>query len=194
MGSQEAAFTHFPVLTTDRLHLREAQPEDAEALFEIKSDPNVTRRYGQEPHRSLDDTRAWIGRIRDSYARRDALFWCLTLNDQDTPIGSGTLWNIDPGFHCGELGYELHPAYAGKGFMTEAASAIVGYGFAGLGLHRIEACPLAGNEPSRRLLLRLGFSYEGNLRQRVFFRGHFEDLLYFGLLREEWTKSRQSVG
>ena len=61
--------------------------------------------------------------------------------------------------------------------MVEAISAVVAWGFNELGLHRIEANPFAGNIPSRSLLLKLGFSYEGNLRERVYFRDHFEDQL-----------------
>ena len=68
--------------------------------------------------------------------------------------------------------------------MTESLSAILNYGFLDLGLNRIEANPLALNEASQRLLLRLGFKPEGSLRQRVFFRGAYIDQLYFGLLRE----------
>jgi len=185
----DAAFALLPSITTERLHLRPIQAGDAEALFVIKSDLEVTRRYGQEPHGSLDETRAWIGRLETSAARRDALFWCLTLGGCDRAIGSCTLWNFDPSFHCAELGYELHRAYWGGGLMTEAASAVVAYGFTELALHRIEACPLADNSASRRLLLKLGFTCEGNLRQRAFFRGHFDDQLYFGLLKDEWTKA-----
>jgi RimJ/RimL family protein N-acetyltransferase len=73
--------------------------------------------------------------------------------------------------------------------MAEATSAILTYGFTELELHRVEANPLARNESSRSLLLKLGFTYEGNLRERIFFRGHFEDQHYFGLLRDEWLKS-----
>lgn len=189
--SVDAAFARFPVLATDRLELREVRLADAEALFAIKSDLEVTRRYGQEPHSSLDDTRAWIERLLIAYDRREALFWCLTLRGKDPAIGSCTLWNIDSGFYYAELGYELDPAYWKQGLMAEAASAVVTFGFAELGLHRIEACPLSGNAPSQSLLLRLGFTYEGNLRERAFFRDHFEDQLYFGLLRNEWPKAHR---
>jgi [ribosomal protein S5]-alanine N-acetyltransferase len=187
--SIETAFTQFPCLTTQRQYLRPAAPTDAQALFAIKSDAEVTGRYGQEPHRSLDDTLAWIQRLQDSYARREALFWCITLQGQETAIGGITLWNFGPGFHCAEIGYELHPAYWRQGIMSEAASAVLRFGFGELGLHRIEAVPLAKNMPSRSLLHKLGFTQEGSLRQREFFRGHFEDQLYFGLLQEEWLKS-----
>lgn len=175
-----------PSLTTNRLHLRQIQPTAAEAFFAIKSDLEVTRRYGQEPHQSLNDTRAWVQRLQASYDRREALFWCLTLKGEDTVVGSCTLWNFGPDFHCAEIGYELHRAYWRQGIMAEAISAILTYGFTELRLHRIEANPLVDNTASKSLLLKLGFTYEGNLRQRHFFRDHFEDQLYFGLLKEEW--------
>jgi len=186
--SLDAAFTSFPLLTTNRLHLRQIQLSDAEAFYGVKSDQEVTRSYGQEPHRSLDDTRAWIQRLQASYERRECIFWCITLKAKDSAIGSCTFWNFSPDFHCTEIGYELHRAYWRRGITAEAVSEILRYGFTELGFHRIEANPLAGNESSRGLLLKLGFTYEGSLRQRVFFRDHFEDQDYFGLLENEWLK------
>jgi RimJ/RimL family protein N-acetyltransferase len=72
--------------------------------------------------------------------------------------------------------------------MTEALTAILTYGFNRLGLHRIEACPLDNNTHSKALLVKLGFKLEGTLRQRHFFRDHYEDQLYYGLLSEEWPR------
>jgi len=188
--SLDAAFVRFPLLTTNRLHLRQIQPSDAEAFFAVKSDQVVTGCYGQEPHRSVDDTRAWIQRLQASYSRRECIFWCIALKPEDAVIGSCTFWNFGFDFRCAEIGYELHRAYWRQGIMAEATSAILRYGFTELELHRVEANPLARNEPSRGLLLKLGFTYEGNLRERIFFRGHFEDQHYFGLLKDEWLKSR----
>jgi len=185
----DAAFTHFPTLTTNRLHLRKIQPMDAEALFAIKSDREVMDFYGDEPHQSLEDTRALIQQLQDSYERHEALHWGITLKGEDTVIGSCTFFFSDPGFHYVETGYELHRAYWRQGIMTEALPTILTYGFTELGLHRIEAAMDARNTRSRGLLLKLGFTYEGNLRQRFFFRDQFLDAHYFGLLKDEWLKS-----
>ena len=73
--------------------------------------------------------------------------------------------------------------------MTEAMSAIVTFGFSELGLHRIEAVIDIENDRSKNLLMRLGFTYEGNLRQRYFFRDQFLDEYYYGLLKDEWQGS-----
>jgi len=168
------------------LHLRQIQPTDAEALFAIKSDQKVTEFYGQEPHQSLEDTHELMQRLQALYDRREAIYWGITFKGEDAVIGSCTLFQFDADFQCAETGYELQRAYWRQGIIAEAMLAVLTYGFTKLGLHRIEANVGAGNTPSERLLLKLGFTFEGNLRQRYFFRGHFEDQHCFGLLKDEW--------
>ena len=92
-------------------------------------------------------------------------------------------------FECAEIGYELGRSIWRRGFAGEAIRAIITHGFTTLGFHRTEANPLAANTSSRNLLLKLGLTYEGNLRERVSFRGRFEGQHYFGLLRNEWLES-----
>lgn len=185
----EEIFAKLPCLGTDRLRIRQMRTTDAPALFAIKSDLEVTKHYGQEPHRSLDQTREWVQKRIADYERREVIFWVLALRDDDTAIGSVCFWNFDPTLSCAEIGYELHPTYWRSGIMSEALSAIITFGFKQLALHRIEANPLAINQASSELLLKLGFKHEGTLRERVFFRGHFIDQLYFGLLEEEWSNT-----
>src|SRR6266567_2325661 len=72
---------------------------------------------------------------------------------------------------------------------NESMWAILTYVFTELGLHRVEAIIDIMNDRSKGLLLKLGFTYEGKLRQRYSFRGRFEDEYYFGLLRDEWQGS-----
>jgi ribosomal-protein-alanine N-acetyltransferase len=185
----DAAFTHFPSLTTNRLQLRQIQLNDVEALFATFSDEKTMQFYGHEPHQSLDETRESIGQIQARYARREAIRWGITLKGEDRVIGSCSFHRFDTGFHRAETGYELNRAFWGQGVMTEAMSAILTYGFAELGVHRVEAIIDIANERSKSLLLKLGFTYEGNLRQRYCFRDRFEDEHYFGLLKDEWRGS-----
>ena len=183
------AFTHFPTLTTNRLLLRHILPDDAEALFTILSDEVAMEFYGNEPHQSLDGTRELIRQIQARYAQREALRWGIALPGEDRLIGSCGLFHFDAGFDRAETGYELNRAFWGKGIMTEAMSAVLTFGFRELGLHRVEAMIDIANESSKSLLLKLGFTYEGNLRQRYPFRDHFEDEHYFGLLKDEWHEA-----
>ena len=180
------AFTNFPRLTTNRLLLRELRPTDAEALFATFSDEETMKFYGHEPHQSLDDSQKLIERIQTLYARQESIHWGITLHGSERVIGSCSLHHMDADLHRAEIGYELNRAFWRQGLMFEAASAILTYGFAELGLHRVEAIIDDANAGSKGLLLKLGFTYEGNLRQRYYFRGHFEDEHYFGLLKSEW--------
>jgi RimJ/RimL family protein N-acetyltransferase len=184
--SIETTFTHFPRLTTQRLLLRKIQQDDAECLHAILSDQQVMEFYGHEPHQSLDDTRALVRQVQTRYMQREGLRWGITLRGEDRLLGSCGFHHLDPGFHRAETGYELERASWGKGIMTEAMSAILTYGFIEMGLHRVEAIIDIVNERSKALLLKLGFTYEGNLRQRYYFNGRFEDEYYFGLLKDEW--------
>ncbi len=189
----DGAVARSGALATDRLSLRKAQVSDAEALFAVRSEPAVTRQYGQEPDRSVDDSLKWIQNGLDNCARHEAMTWAITLKGKDTAIGECCIWNIDRVHRCAEIGYELHPAYWRKGIMTEALTAILAYGFGELGLHRMEANPLASNIASQGLLLKLGFKREGTLRQRHFFHDRFDDQIYFGLLEDEWA-ARPTAG
>lgn len=187
--SIDNVFTYFPSLTTNRLHLRQIQSEDADALFETFSDEEAMQFYGHEPHRSVDETRRSIEQTRTRYARREAIRWVITLKGENRAIGSCSFHHFDAGFHRAETGYELHRAFWRQGLMLEAMIAVLTYGFTDLGLHRVEAIIDIANEPSKKLLLKLGFTYEGNLRQRYVFRDCFQDEHYFGLLQNEWLVS-----
>lgn len=182
----DATFTHFPCLTTNRLQLRQIQASDAQDIFARLSDEEAMQYYGHEPHRSLSQTLAWIEEGQADYARRAAIRWGVTLKGDDRTIGTCGFHHFDEGFHHAETGYELGRAFWGKGIMSEAVAAILTYGFGEMGLHRIEAIIDIANERSKALLLKLGFTYEGNLRQRYAFRDGFEDEHYFGLLKHEW--------
>lgn len=185
----DAAFTTFPTLTTNRLRLRQLRLDDAEALFALRTNQDVIEFMGQEPPQSIDDTHKLIQRLQTMYERRGGIFWCITLKEEDTLVGTCTLFSFNFDFHYAETGYELSPTYWRQGITSEAMSAVLTYGFTELDLHRIEADVAPDNTRSKNLLLKLGFTFEGNLRQRYFFRGQYEDEYYFGLLKDEWLKS-----
>jgi [ribosomal protein S5]-alanine N-acetyltransferase len=188
----EAAFARFPVLTTERLLLRQVRRDDAEALFAMASDEETMRFIGREPHQTIEETHTFIERQMARYTNRTALHWVVTLRaaGDNWVIGSCSFHHFGEEWYRAEVGYDLNRAYWGQGVASEAVSAILSYGFGELGFHRVEAIIDIANERSKNLLLKLGFQYEGNLRQRFVVRGGFEDEHYFGLLRDEWQSPR----
>jgi ribosomal-protein-alanine N-acetyltransferase len=86
----------------------------------------------------------------------------------------------------GDLGYEISPAYWYRGYATEAARAMLDFGFEELGLHRVWAQCVPENVASRRVMEKLGMRGEGRLRQTQFYRGRWWDTLVCGVLENEW--------
>ena len=189
--TREAPFTHFPTLTTARLQLRRMEPRDTEALYTIYADKETMRYYG-EPYQSREELDLALTLRQEDYAARRAIRWGIALKDSDILIGSCGFHHFDEGHFRAETGYILNRAYWGQGIMAEALTAIISYGFDEMGLRRIEAIIDIANERSKGVLLKLGFQYEGNLRQRYRIGDRFEDEHYFGLLRDEWL-ARQNA-
>ena len=179
------AFTHFPALTTERLRLRQIRPGDTEALYAIYSDAETMRYYG-EPYQSREELEEALSLRQEDYTARRAIRWGIALTGDDTLVGSCGFHHFDEGHLRAEIGYILNRAHWGQGIMTEALAAIISYGFSTMELRRIEAIIDIANERSKGVLLKLGFQYEGNLRQRYHIGDRFEDEHYFGLLRDEW--------
>ena len=161
--SIEEAFTHLPSFNTERLLVRPMEVSDVDALFAIKSDSRVTGAYGAEPHYSIEETRRWVEGIQpNASGQRGSLFWVLVLKGEERAIGSCCYWHFDWGSRWAELGYELRRSHWGKGIMTEALAPVLAYGFEGVRLNRVEACPMAENVASNAILLKLGFKHEGS--------------------------------
>jgi len=86
----------------------------------------------------------------------------------------------------GNIGYELDPVYWGRGYATEAARAILAFGFQDLGLHRIWADCVAENTSSAHVLEKLGMRREAQFREREYFKGRWWDGLVYAILDYEW--------
>lgn len=183
----ETIFTSVPVIETPRLILRGIRQSDAEAIFATFSDEQTMEFYGRLPHASLEESRALIDSITERLAQRLAIRWGITLRGgDDEVIGSCGLFLFDEEYRRATTGYELRRAYWRQGIMSEALRGMLTFGFTEMGLHRIEAVVDDVNERSKGLLRKLGFTFEGTLRQRFWFRERYLDEHYFGLLRDEW--------
>lgn len=106
--------------------------------------------------------------------------------EDDALIGGVSLSNIRRGVaQSATLGYWIGAPFARQGYMSEALTALLEFGFEQLGVHRIEAACLPGNEASRKLLLKIGFSEEGYARHYLRINGAWQDHVLFAILRED---------
>ncbi len=134
---------------------------------------------------------ALLHEIRDYFARGDLYQWGIALADTDRVIGTVTLAWIEREHRRADVGFALAQSAWGKGYATEAVARLIEYAFDDMKLHRLGADVDPRNEPSLRLLERLGFVREGLLRERYHLGGEIQDSVIMGLLHPEWTARRQ---
>lgn len=173
-------------IRTDRLLLRPLREEDAADLFGIFSDPVVMRYWATPPWPAMQVAHELIARDIKSMAGGDYLRLGIECLADGRLIGNCTFFSFVPQCQRAEIGYALAHAAWGHGYMHEALSALVEYGFSELALNRIEADLDPRNDGSARTLQRLGFQREGYLRERWIVSGEVSDTALYGLLRREW--------
>ena len=171
-------------LTTRRLRLVPWTEADAAELFELARNTNVGPHAGWKPHESLEESLAVIREIlipvpafKILSLETDLLMGCIALEPD----------RHRDGIRSRELGYWMGKPYWGQGRVTEAAAALLDYGFSELDLELVSVCTSPANKRSQRVIEKLGFTFEGRRRRcyRVY-DGSIRDSLYYSLLREEW--------
>jgi ribosomal-protein-alanine N-acetyltransferase len=178
-----------PELSTARLRLRGVDPVgDAAAMLELLCDPEVTRFSNAPDCTTLAEAQAALEQFPQRFAAKEMIRWAIQPLGHGEAIGTVGLLRVNHQHRRGELGYDLARRWWGQGLATEAAAAVVAWGFAVMGLHRIEAGALVGNDASVRVLEKLGFCEEGTLRDYVCLRGGFHSCRFFSLLA---TDTRQ---
>jgi [ribosomal protein S5]-alanine N-acetyltransferase len=146
-----------PILQTQRLSLREFDPEDLEALAAILSDP-VTMRYYPAPF-DRAGVAEWIQRNRTRYANDGYGLWAMTLNSTGELIGDcGLVRQTVDEVDEVEIGYHVRRDLWGQGYATEAAQACRDYGFATVGVARLISLIRPENFASRRVAEKNGMT------------------------------------
>ncbi|MBK8902172.1 MAG: GNAT family N-acetyltransferase [Anaerolineaceae bacterium] len=184
------SFNTFPIIQTERLHLRQLVPGDAEALLVVFSDPKVMAGHGTPVHESLVETLRLIDWYTRAFTEKRALRWAITRHSDNTVLGTCGYHEITAYHHRAEIGYELASAEWRQGIMSEAVRAVVRFGLEQMGFHRIEAIVDPSNPASANLLRKVGFTEEGYLRERFFDNGRFVNDWFFSILATEVDKVR----
>jgi RimJ/RimL family protein N-acetyltransferase len=178
-----------PTFETERLVLRAFEEADAGPLFPLAANPAVTRSTLWDHHQTVADTRVFVcdyARSRYAEGVPEPYAICLKSDPRGWPIGAvGVFWASQPN-RTMELGYWLGEPLWGKGYTAEACRPVLDYAFATFAPVRVQARVIAGNDPSARVLGKLGFAYEGTLRAALHRRGRSEDVHVYSRLKAEW--------
>jgi RimJ/RimL family protein N-acetyltransferase len=188
VGSDPLATISWPV-RTERLLLRRATRDDLDATWRFRRLPEV--------HDWLGAATETYDAYRERFLREKRLAALLIIEFDGRVIGDLML-KIEDGWAQeevadqakgiqGELGWALDPAFSGRGYATEAVRALVDLCFGPLGLHRVHADCFLDNEPSWRLMERLGMRRELHAVKESLHRTKgWLDGLSYALLAEEW--------
>ena len=176
----------YPIRTA-RLTLRPVSLGDLDDIHAYERRPDVVRwMLGTEPHTRAESRASVLTMATEDAWHREDDSLVLAVVTGTTVIGTVRLiWRSEQD-RTAELGYVFHPAHGGRGLATEAAAALMNWGFTEFGLHRIYARCHAANKPSARLMTRLGMRQEAHLVESYRFRGEWADRLIFATLAREW--------
>jgi RimJ/RimL family protein N-acetyltransferase len=176
-------------LETQRLMLRPFRDADVDAIWPIVSDPAFPQLMSWSAHRDRAETLAFIRSHATSLANNEGVVWaiehagqvigCIGLEGIEFQVRA---WRVDRA----ELGYWLAPAHARQGLMTEAAHAVVRFGFETIGLHKVTVGCFAQNIASRRVIEKLGFRFIGRLEDDVWRDAAWHSHLRYELTSGEW--------
>lgn len=172
-----------PSLETERLVMRPFRLADVDAIAGLANDEAVARNTLNIPYPyARDDAVAWVTSHAEQLERREAVTYAVTERGLDRVVGAvGLILELE--HERAELGYWLGRPYWGRGYATEAAAAVMRWGFEAFDLHRIHASHFPRNPASGRVLEKLGMRREGRLREHVLKWGEHLDLVRFGILR-----------
>ena len=146
-------FTPFPILTTERITLRQLLINDEQEIFTLRSDSEINKYLDRQISNTIDDARNFIIKINKS----GSLYWAVALSDKNILVGTICLFGFsDENYKC-EIGYELLTNFQGQGIMKEAVEKVIDYAFNTIKVKKIEAFMHRDNLSSIKLLEKFSF-------------------------------------
>ncbi|SOC23419.1 ribosomal-protein-serine acetyltransferase [Ureibacillus xyleni] len=173
----------------DNLSLKLIELNDAEKVLKLI---DASRLYLKEwlswldSNKTIEDTKAYIQGCLKGFAENNSLDTVILYNEKIVGVAGFT--NINWSNKTATIGYWLGEDYQGKGIMTNVAKALTNYAFTHLKLNKVEIRAAVENLKSRGIPERLGFVYEGTIRQAEWLYDHYVDHAVYGILAGEWTQ------
>lgn len=186
-------FSNLPVLETERLILKKIEPCNANDMYAYSSLNEVTRYLLWTPHLNIEETKGYIAYLQKQYRKGNFADWGIICKADGVFIGTCGFADMNYKNNKGELGYVLSPSYQGRGYMREAASAVLNLAFYELCLERVELRIMDGNTASIRFAEAMGFKFEGTTRKSLLLRGEYKTIHHYSMLNEEFLQIKNRI-
>jgi len=176
-----------------KVDLRPLRLDDEDAVLAVIGDDRVTVWLSHE-RRDRDQVRAMLAGAaeRARLVPRTEYYLAVVVAGADELVGFVRIGLA--GVRAGKLGYAIGAEHWGQGYATDAVATMISFGFTDLDLHRLSVAIGPDNAASIAVASKLGFQYEGRLRDHVHTNGAWRDSLLYSLLAPEWDGNRDEHG
>jgi RimJ/RimL family protein N-acetyltransferase len=171
---------------SDAVSLRAQTDEDFDLLYRIASDLDSWEERGPDAPAPL--TRAAYRQRLERAESGGAVSFMICADGR--AVGRINLFGEDPLARTAEVGMALEPDARGKGYGTAALQQFVEFAFERRNLRRLHLIAIASNGAALACYRKVGFVEEGRRREHCWVRGHYEDEVLMGLLRDDWERAR----
>ena len=179
-------------INTERLLLRPVKLDDAEAIFNYRSDSIENKYQGWVP-KTINDVYDFVKNKVSSTIDLTGTWYQFIIikKEQNELIGDIGIHFLDSDKKQVEIGCTLDKNYQGKGYAAEALMETINYLFDELSKHRIVTSIDPGNIKSIGLVERLGFRKEAHFKESILINGKWVDDLVYAILKDEWIENKQ---
>ncbi len=175
------------LIETERLILRRFEYADDESMLKYwVADEKIQSMYSEPVYSTKEAVGELLDRYIGSYEKNNYYRWAIIEKISDACIGQIAYFLVDSNNHFAEIEYCIGSDFQCRGFATEATKAIMAYGFDKIHLHKIQICTKTINQPSKRVIEKCGFTYEGTLRDYFYMNAEYVGRMYFSMLRKEF--------
>lgn len=179
-------------IETERLILRKFEYTDDTAMLKYWiADEKIQSMYSEPVYSTKEEIKELLDKYIGSYEKPDYYRWAIIEKDCGECIGQIAYFLVDNKNHFAEIEYCIGSEFQCRGYATEATKAVIEFGFDEINLHKVQICTKTINQPSRRVIEKSGFTYEGTLRDYFYMNGEYVGRHYFSILRSEYEEGRK---
>jgi ribosomal-protein-alanine N-acetyltransferase len=178
-----------PVLSGEKVILRELRLSDAPSLLSMLSTEEVAR-FISPPPTTVEGFERFIAWTHRERAAGNYACFAVVPHGMDTAIGIFQVRQLEPGFSTGEWGFAIGSPFWGTGVFVDGAKLVVNFAFDTLRTHRLEARAAVQNGRGNGALRKVGAVQEGILRRSFLRHGEYLDQILWTILDEDWNRAR----
>ncbi len=176
----------FPILQTARLQLGPLAWDDVPTIVGYAGDPDVSKTTLNIPYPyEAKDAIYWINNAYQRFLNQTQYTFAIRNTETEAFMG-GIGLRVNQRFNRAELGYWIAKPFWGRGYGTEAAGAVITFGFERLDLHKIHASYLEENPASGKVMQKNGMIREGEMKDHFFRDGAYKSVIQYRLTKAEW--------